>query len=274
MARAQDFETEVSSRAAELKGLAQAKEAVGQIELRGRQRFGRSFLQISATGEPEQVAFLREQGKLARKQKDEALAQMYSRMASTAALSSGEDIFAKVKAGIEDSIAKLQDEQAADATQTAYCKEQLAESKENVATKEAKVEKQTTKIDQKTSTSSRVKEEVAVLQEELATMQREKVEMDDLRRKEKADYDFNLAETSQSLKEIKFALKVLRDFYDSYAKEHDGFSSSEGTADGLIAMLETVESEFSKNLYEMTAVEEAAVPEYTEAVKTFETGKV
>merc|ERR1719506_2081230 len=39
-------------------------------------------------------------------------------------------------------------------------------------------------------------------------------------------------------------------------------------------MLEVTESDFSKNLYEMTAVEEAAVAEYTAAVKTFDVDKV
>merc|ERR1719502_781239 len=39
-------------------------------------------------------------------------------------------------------------------------------------------------------------------------------------------------------------------------------------------MLETVESDFSKNLYEITAVEDVAVAQYTQAVKTFETDKV
>merc|ERR1719163_1150423 len=105
-------------------------------------------------------------------------------------------------------------------------------------------------------------------------MIKEKNEMDNLRQKEKTDYDFNKAETSQSLTEIKFALKVLRDFYGQYMKEHEGFSSQDGTADGIIAMLETVESEFSKSLYEMTAVEDAAVAEYDQAVKTFATAKI
>merc|ERR1719506_918705 len=269
MARAQDFETQTKSRSEELRGLAAAKEAISQIVLRGNL----AFLQISAAEEPAKqvVHHLRD---LARKHKDANLAQIASRMASTLALSSGLDVFAKIKANIEDSIAQLEAEQAADATQTEYCDKEMAEAKEKVAAKEAKIQKHTTKIDTKTSSSKRVREEVALLQNELATMVKEKLEADNLRRKEKADYDFNKAEVSQSLTEIKFALKVLRDFYGAYMKKHQGFSSSEGTADGIIAMLETVESEFSKNLYEMTAVEDAAVAEYTQAVKTFETAKV
>merc|ERR1740138_157295 len=195
-------------------------------------------------------------------------------MASTVKLSTGKDVFAEIKADIEASIAKLQDEQAADATQTAYCDKELKETKEKVAAKEARIQKHNTKIDRRTSNSKKAQEQVALLQKELSTMIKEKVAADNLRQKEKADYEFNTAEVGQSLTEIKFALKVLRDFYDNYAKEHQGFSSSDGTADGLMAMLEVTESDFSKNLYEMSAVEEAAVADYTKATKEFEVGKV
>lgn len=270
MTRTQDFETEAKSRSEEMRGLAIAKDAVKNIQLRGL-----DFLQTSLAEEPSRLAvrFIRN---LARKQNDQVLTQMASRMASTVAVGSkaGEDVFAKIKAMLVDNIAKLQDEQAADATQKAYCDKELAESREKVASNKAKIEKHTTKIEQKSSASLKVKAEVAALQEELAKMTKEKLEMDNLRQKEKADYEFNKAETAQSLEEIKYALKVLRDFYGTYQKEHTGFSSSDGTHQGVIAMLETVESDFSMGLAQMTAVEEVAVRQYTEETKTFEMGKV
>jgi hypothetical protein len=271
LTRSQDFETEAKSRAEEMRGLALAKDAVKNIQLRG----ATSFLQTSLAEKPFRLAvhFIRN---LARNQNDPVLAQVASRMASAVAMSSeaGEDPFAKIKAMIVDSIARLQDEQAEDATQKAYCDKQLAETREKVADNTKEVEKHTTKIEQRSSASLKVKAEVATLQEELAKMNKANVEMESLRQKEKADYEFNKAETTQSLEEIKFALKVLRDFYGTYVKEHTGFSSQDGTAQGIIAMLETVESEFSTSLAQMTAVEEAAVTEYTEATKTFQTGKI
>jgi len=271
MTRSQDFETEAKSRSEEMRGLAAAKDAVKQIQLRGNL----AFLQTSLAEEPSRLAvhFIRN---LARKQNDQVLAQVASRMASVVAMGNkdGEDPFAKIKSIIVDSIARLEDEQAADATQKAYCDKELAETREKVASNQGKIEKLTTKIEQRASTSLKVKAEVATLQEELAKMTKEKLDMDNLRQKEKADYEFNNAETTQSLSEIKFALKVLRDFYGNYVKEHTGFSSQDGAAQGIIAMLETVESEFSTSIFQMTAVEEVAVREYDEAAKTFETGKI
>merc|ERR1740138_1497849 len=102
-------------------------------------------------------------------------------MASTVKLSTGKDVFAEIKADIEASIVKLEDEQAADATQTAYCEKEMKESKEKVAARTAKVEKHNTKIDKKSSDSQQAKEHVAVLQKELATMSKEKLEADTLR---------------------------------------------------------------------------------------------
>jgi len=270
MARAQDFETEAKSRSEELKGLAAVKKAISDIQLRGN---ALDFLQIQSSKEPalQIVQHLRDK---ARKKKDKVLAQLASRMASTVKLTNGEDVFDKIKADIEASIVSLQEEQAADATQTAYCDKEMKETKEKVASRDAKVEKHTTKIDKKSSDSARTKEEVAVLQKEVASMNKEKLDADALRQKEKADYEFNKSENQKSLEEIKFALKVLNDFYDNYKKTHTGFSSSDGTADGLIAMLEVTESDYTKAIFEMTAVEEASVGEYKQMVKDYEVSKV
>merc|ERR1719240_100462 len=105
-------------------------------------------------------------------------------------------------------------------------------------------------------------------------MTSEKLEMDTLRQKEKADYDFSKAETEQSIKEIKYALKVLREFYGNYAKEHQGFSSSDGAGQGVIAMLEAVESEYSTGLVKMNSEEQAAAAEYKQASQAFDLGKI
>merc|ERR1719352_1785932 len=184
------------------------------------------------------------------------------------------DVFAKLKEQMLESIERIKADQAADETHKMYCDEQLAETTAKVQSIEAEIEKHTAKIDQKTSSSLRVKAEVANLQKELATMIKEKAEMDNLRQKEKADYDANKAETEMSLGQIKFALKVLRDFYGSYEKEHTGFSSSDGHGQGVMAMLEAVEGEFSTSLVKMTAAEEAAVLDYENESKAFEIGKI
>merc|ERR1719331_978380 len=236
MAKSQDFETQAQSRAAEMKGLAIAKKAIQGIQLREQGRYdwrGASFLQTSQTDEASRKV-VQKLRSLARKHKDSVLAQIASRMSVTVSEGSkaGEDVFAKLKQQFKDAIQKLLDEEDADATHKVFCDKNLAESEVKVVDKKAEIEKHTAKIDQKSSDSARVKADVATLEKELATVTEEKLEMDTIRQKEKADYDFNKAEAEKSVKEIKLALKTLRDFYGNYQKEHEGYSSSDGAGQG------------------------------------------
>merc|ERR1719313_1063508 len=215
MTRAQDFEVEAKSRSEEMRGLALAKGAIGKIDDGLVVKLRAQFLQVSMKSGPSMStasSAIHRVRNFARKQKDQVLAQLASRMAFTMDMGSKAgplaDVFAKLKEQMLESIEKIKAEQAADETHKMYCDEQLAETTAKVKSIEAEIEKHTAKIDQKTSSSLRVKAEVANLQKELATMIKEKAEMDALRQKEKADYDANKAETEMSLGQIKFALKV------------------------------------------------------------------
>jgi hypothetical protein len=242
MSKSSEFETEAKSRAEEMRGLALAKGAISKIQLResGQYDFrGASFLQIDVKEEPARAAVHMIRS-LARKKKDPVLQQLASRMAFTVKEGSKagmDDVFAALKQQILESIKQIEAEEAEDATKKVYCDKELAENEAKVQSNTDEIEKHTAKIDKNTAASSRTKEEVATLEQELATMTKEKFVMDNLRQKEKADYDFNKAETTQSIEEIRYALKVLRDFYGSYVKEHSGFSSQDGAAQGVIAML-------------------------------------
>jgi len=247
----QDFQAETNSRAEELKAIATAKKAL-------KDSGAASFLQISSSDEPSKlvVHFVRD---LARKQNDQSLAQLASRMASAVRLSSsnGEDPFAKIKTLISDMLTKLEEDSAEDASHKAYCDKEMAETKQKKIEKSAEVEHLSTKIDQKSSASAKLKEEVATLQQELAAMSKSQAEMDSLRAEQKSTYEFNKEEAEQGLEGVKLALKVLRDYYSKAEKSSQG-----GASTGVIAMLEVIESDFSKSLAQMTAVEDAAASEY------------
>jgi len=264
------FETETKSRSAELKGITVCKEGI-------RKMTGVSFLQVSSSErrEPSKIAvhFVRN---LAHKLKDKSLAQLASRMSSTLVMSIklGEDPLAQIREMTKEKIKKLEEEAAADVTQKAYCDKALFEAREKVADNKAEVEKLSTKVDHKSTSSVQVKEEVATLEAELATMIKEKAEMDAIRQKEKADFDFNHNEMSNNLAGVKFALKTLRDFYGTYEKQHTGYSTSDGAGQGIISLIETIEAEFSTELVKMQSIEDAAVAEYTEASNTFDMSKV
>merc|ERR1719174_3090591 len=249
----QDFQAETNSRAEELKAIAAAKDAL-------KSSGAASLLQISSSDEPSRlvVRFVRD---LARKHDDQSLAQLASRMASAVRLSSstGEDPFAKIKALISDMLTKLEEDGAADANHKAYCDKEMAETKQKKIEKSAEVEHLSTKIDQKSSASAKLKEEVATLQQELAAMAKSQAEMDTLRAEEKKVFAVNKADMEQGLEGVKMALKVLHDYYAKADKAH---SAAGGTSTGVIGMLEVVESDFSKGLAEMIAVEDQSEAAY------------
>jgi len=265
MEKAETFEAEQKSRGEELKALAEAKKIITETTS-GAESQEYSFLQVAAASgissgadlaRFEAVRYVRD---LATKQNSTSLAQLALRMASVVRVSSasGEDPFAKIKGLISDMINKLEEEASADADHKAYCDKELSENEAKEADKIAEIEKLTTKMDQWSSRSAQLKEEVAALQGELAELAKSQAEMDKIRSDEKGVYDANKPEMEKGLEGVKLALKVLKDYY-SKDKSH---SAAEGAGASIISLLEVVESDFSKNLAEMIATEEAAAAEY------------
>merc|ERR1719160_2369754 len=156
-------------------------------------------------------------------------------------------------------IEKLLKEAAEDAAHKAYCDKEMSETKAKKEELTEEIEALTTKIDKMTADSAKLKEEVSVLSKELAELAKLQQEMDKIREEELAAYKTNKAEMEQGLEGVKLALKVLREYY---AQEGGGHEKASGAGGGIIAMLEVIESDFSKGLAEMIATEEAAAAEY------------
>merc|ERR1719421_1805119 len=147
----------------------------------------------------------------------------------------------------------------------------MAETKTKKEDLNDEITKLTTKIDEMSAKSAQLKEEVAVLTKELADLAKMQAEMDKLREEEHAAFVTNKAEMEEGLEGVKLALKILREYYASEGKAHD---AAEGAGGGIIAMLEVIESDFSKGLAEMIAVEETAAAEYDRMTKENEITKV
>jgi len=266
MKGAEDFEAETRSRGEELKALATAKKVIVEATS-GAASQSYSFFQMSRSklasradlANFEAVRFVRD---LAQKQRSPALAQLASRMAQAMRAGSG-DPFAKVKSLISNMIEKLLSEAQADATETAFCNKEMAETEAKKADKEADIEKMSTQIDSLTAKSSKLKGQAAELQKNLAALARTQAEADKLRAEENAAFDVNSAEMEKGVKGVQLALKVLREYYAKDAAHQ----SADGAGQGIIGLLEVVESDFSKGLAEMTAAEQSAASEHEKLSK-------
>merc|ERR1719453_2545682 len=150
------------------------------------------------------------------------------------------DVFAKIKGMITDMIAKLQKE-----------------------ANEAAIKKLSVKIDQAAARSAKLKEEVAVIQKELADLAKSQAEANEIRMEEKATFESSEADLKQGIEGIKMALKVLKDFYS----KQSAHGSAEGAGAGIISLLEVAESDFSKDLAELTAIEKQAAAAHDKMTK-------
>jgi chromosome segregation ATPase len=268
MTKANEFEAETNSRGEELKALATAK----KIIIEATSLAQTSFLQISSSSDLvtfEAVRFIRDLGK---KQHSTSLAQLASRMASTIRFggSNKDDIFGKIKGLITDMITKLETEAEEAATEKAFCDKELSETNAKKDDKTDEIEKLTAKIDKMTGKSKILKGEISTLQEELGALTKSQAEMDRIRQEEKTLFEANEAELSKGLAGIQKALKVLNDYY-SKASAH---GSAGGSSTGIIGLLEVCESDFSKELAEITEAEETAVHAYEQETKENEITKV
>jgi len=209
--------------------------------------------------------------KLSESMHSAALAQLANRMAAAARMGAagGEDPFAKVKGLISDMIAQLLKEAEADAAHKGYCDKEMSETKAKKEELTDEITALTTKIDKMSADSAKLKEEVAILSKELADLAKSQAEMDKLREEENTAYVKNKAEMEEGLEGIKLALKVLRDYYAKDAAHE----KADGAASGIIGMLEVIESDFSKGLAEMIAIEEAAAAAYEKQTKENEIAK-
>merc|ERR1719408_431474 len=269
MQGAEDFEAETKSRGEELEALATAKKVIKE-STGGAAELSYGFIQVSmSSANFEVVRFVRG---LAEKQHAPVLAQLAIKMAAVmqSAMQSGDDPFAKVEGLIRDMIERLEAEAEADATEKAYCDKEMAYTENKKADREEAIAKLNTFIDASTARSNQLKEQVAVLQKELADLARTQAEMDKLRAEEKAAFDKNSAEMKQGVEGVKLALKILREYYAQDGKAH---GAAEGAGNGIIGLLEVCESDFTKGLAEMKAVESSAASDYNRLSKENEIEK-
>jgi hypothetical protein len=261
MTRATDFEAATKSRGEELGALASAKKVIAE-STGGAAGQTYSFIQIQSGADLAKMEAVRIVRDLARKEGSSALAQLASRMQSVMRMSSA-DPFAKIKGMISQMIEKLESDASSEASHKAYCDKELSEANAKKTDLDTSIAKLSTAIDQATARSANLKEQVATLQKELAEMAKAKASWDKFRQEENHAYTANKAEMEEGLTGIKTALKVLRDYYAKDAAH----ASAGGAASGIIGLLEVVESDFSKGLAEMTAIEENAQATYDAAVK-------
>jgi|EP00927_Polykrikos_kofoidii_P060398 chromosome segregation ATPase len=279
--KAQDFEAASKSRAEEAKAIAAAQnvvsEATGGAASLAYGSGGASFLQTRTKSAGQSnlrlsrtVRLVRD---LARKHKSNALVQLASRMDAAVRSSGGSDAdpFSKVKKMIESMVDRLEKEAGTEASHKAYCDKETADSEEKKADLSSDVQKLSTKIQQMKARSSKLKEHVAEAQKVIADILKSQAEMDQMRKEENSLYLKNKKDYELGVQGIQKALVLLRNYYATSDKDHD---VSDDGSQGIVGLLEVVESDFSKGLAEITTTEESSAAAYVQETNDNKLDKV
>jgi len=270
---ASDHEASVTSFAEELKALTDATQVL-QSETGGAEGQTYSmFQESSSTGSQtttdlkgsEVLTMVR---RLAKKEHSAALAQLASRISAIMKFGAGagEDPFAKVKGLITELINRLQEEASSEASHKAYCDEETSKASEKKGDLEAEIAKHSAKLEAAVARSTILDGEISALQSELGALSRRQLQLDTMRADERKIFATAKADLEQGISGVQKALNTLRNYYGTSFVQQPAapevHQSSGGAGTSIIGILEVVESDFSKNLAELSLAEDEAEAGY------------
>jgi len=179
--------------------------------------------------------------------------------------------FEKVIGMIEELVAKLKEEAAAEADHKAWCDEQLKANKLKRNKKTAQSEKLMAEIEAQGSTIATLGEEIETLAKEQQDLTTSMQEATKLREEEKAENTAIIADATAGNEAVQNALVVLKEFYsaqagsfvqESQAPEMAAYKGQGSASGGVVGMLEVIASDFQRLKAETTAEEMTAANEY------------
>jgi len=262
--KAADNEASTKSREEELNALAEARKVLAE-KAGGAESRTYEFMQMKASdsGEVAKVAQLLKD--LSKKSNDMSLTQLANRVRATVDM--GDDVFAKVRAMIEELVSKLIQEAQEEADHKAWCDKEMGETKEKIEDHQSTIEKLSTRIDKAEATIAQLTATIADTEALLAEGAKMQAEMDAIRVDEKKAFAAAKKDYTDGIEGLTMALKVLRDYYADTAAlvqqpETMVHSKSGDAATGIIGLLEVVQSDFSKMLANAEVEEDTAQNEY------------
>mmetsp|Transcript_69301 Transcript_69301/g.203417 ORF Transcript_69301/g.203417 Transcript_69301/m.203417 type:complete len:668 (-) Transcript_69301:151-2154(-) len=276
------FEENQKVRAAEIEALAKALEIMSGGAVAGAYKKRVNLAQTSETAAaaaPVQAQAFIQLRSTKRRVESKEQAAMFLRKAAVALKSKtladfAEQVpanaFEKVIGMIEELVAKLKEEAAAEADHKAWCDEQLKVNKEKRNAKTSESNKLMAEIEAQSSTIATLGEEIETLAKEQQDLTTSMQEATKLREEEKTENTAIIADATAGNEAVQNALVVLKEFYSAQASfvqqqqapemaAYKGMQSGKG---GVVGMLEVILSDFGRLKSETTVAEESAVREY------------
>jgi len=179
--------------------------------------------------------------------------------------------FAKVVQMIEDLLAKLKEEAAAEADHKEWCDKELKANKLKRDRQTTDFNKLTAQIEEKTEQIATMGKDIATLIQEQADLTKAMTEATEQRTKEKRENEEAIADAIAGSTAVRKALVILREFYasqESFAQQVPEMKEYKGMASGgIVGMLEVVETDFVRLETETKAAEAQAASAYAQFMK-------
>jgi len=260
---AHDYEESSKTRAEEMEALKQAEKVLAEKTGAAIQSVG-SLLQVGIHGAKdlpsdldgfEVVKIMRSLAKKTPTDRSmEAFAEnVESLMQTRDTQASQADVFDKVKDMIENMIASKQKQAASEQTKKAYCDEEQSKTKAKLEELTSKKDSLGAKVDKKSAESETLKREALTLQKELGELSELQVEMDEKRKEEEATFKKQKTHLQSGLEGVRSAVSVLRNYYSS---------SGSSNGNGIVSMLEVIESDFGRSLAQAESMETSRAEEH------------
>jgi len=198
----------------------------------------------------------------------------------------GPDHFVKVRGLIKDLISKLKDDAKAEATQKGFCDKNMKAAVDKRDKHQAKMESAAASIDTTTSNIATLKQEISDLAVDIADLNKAKLDMETLRKADKAANAKTVKDAGTGKTAVKQAIGLLKKFYEgqfvqvSYKPKggnrdgqtvddlapdsfsNDKYKGNQEASKGIIGMMEVIFSDFDRTITQTEKEEKEAEQDY------------
>lgn len=279
--KAADHEASAKSRQEEIEALAKARKVISDMTGGAEDRtYG--FIQVkdgmadTADAGTKVVKKLKELGSATG---DMALSQLAMRVRAAVDMGAGADVFAKVRAMIQQLIDKLIADAGQEADHKAWCDKEMGESKEKIEDHQDRIETLGSRVDKAEATIAELAAVIAQTEKDLAEGAKQQASLMIIRKEQKEAFIAAKKDYEDGIQGLTMALKVLREYYQSgetalvQQPETMLHSKSSDASTGIIGLLEVAQADFSKMLAAATVEEDTAQNEFEKLSQEYEVTK-
>jgi len=216
--------------------------------------------------------------------------QLKSTLLTALASQISADPFAKVKQLIQELIERLLQEAGNEANQKGWCDKAISDAEQKREYSAKAIEELNGQMAKLEATRDKLAQELVVLADEIAALKESREEATEMRADEKAENANTVTEAQEGLSAVDQAIDILTKFYKTAAKSKvelmqgpaddapdagfkggEAYNGAQGTATGIIGMLDVIKSDFERTISETEKAEAQAEQDFL-AFMT-ETGK-